>query len=286
MQSIGERLEEARKRKGISIREAAEATKIRGDYLHKFESNQYDIKLPEIYVRGFLRTYSNFLKLPAEKIINDYNALGLGENGKNSRGINREVYGRMDISVASNDKETKEPAPAAAAGDEAPAETGTRNPATFTPRASSSSGPGGLTRDQLMMVGLIGAGVIIATLIIVLLFSGRGSTPPAKPQNQTAAQTPPADDSIWVRPQPGDAVLTLICSDRTQVTVTQSNKTVLFKGTINRGERREVPYKTELSISSEFPERLKINIGGSEDYELKDGKGIYLKEAKINAPKR
>src|SRR5258707_125223 len=68
MQTIGERLEEARKRKGISLREAAEATKIRGDYLLKFESNQYDINLPEIYVRGFLRTYANFLKLSVDKI--------------------------------------------------------------------------------------------------------------------------------------------------------------------------------------------------------------------------
>ena len=43
MQTIGERLEEARKRKGISIREAAENTKIRGDYLQKFEANTFDI---------------------------------------------------------------------------------------------------------------------------------------------------------------------------------------------------------------------------------------------------
>ena len=58
MQTIGERLEEARKRKGVSIREAADATKIRGDYLQKFESNQFDIGLTEIYVRGFLRNYA------------------------------------------------------------------------------------------------------------------------------------------------------------------------------------------------------------------------------------
>jgi len=58
MQTIGERLEEARKRKGISIREAAEATKIRSDYLHKFESNQFDLNLAEIYTRGFLRSYA------------------------------------------------------------------------------------------------------------------------------------------------------------------------------------------------------------------------------------
>ena len=35
MQTIGERLEEARKKRGLSLREAAEATKIRGDYLQK-----------------------------------------------------------------------------------------------------------------------------------------------------------------------------------------------------------------------------------------------------------
>jgi cytoskeletal protein RodZ len=110
MQSIGERLEEARKRKGISIREAAEATKIRGDYLHKFESNQFDIKLPEIYVRGFLRTYANYLKTPADKIVSDYNALGLGESSKASRNLNREVYGRLDLSVSctKEEKEKKE----------------------------------------------------------------------------------------------------------------------------------------------------------------------------------
>src|SRR5213078_2845434 len=98
MQTIGERLEEARKKKGISIREAAEATKIRGDYLQKFESNLFDIGLTEIYTRGFLRTYANFLKVPADRLLNDYAALGRGD--VRPRQPNREVYGRMDISVA------------------------------------------------------------------------------------------------------------------------------------------------------------------------------------------
>ena len=63
MQTIGERLEEARKRKGISIREAAETTKIRGDYLQKFEANSFAIDLPPLYIRGFVRTYARFLEL-------------------------------------------------------------------------------------------------------------------------------------------------------------------------------------------------------------------------------
>ena len=95
MQTIGERLEDARKRKGISIREAAEATKIRGDYLQKFEGNQFDIGLTEIYVRGFLHNYADFLHLPTDRILSDFAALGHGET--RPRQPSREVYGRMDV---------------------------------------------------------------------------------------------------------------------------------------------------------------------------------------------
>src|SRR5580692_1810475 len=115
MQTIGERLEEARKRKGISLREAAEATKIRGDYLLKFESNQYDLNLPEIYVRGFLRTYAGFLKLSVDKITADFTALGHPAARSGPRMPSREIYGRMDLSVASGPSTTAveaQPAPA------------------------------------------------------------------------------------------------------------------------------------------------------------------------------
>src|SRR3954464_7153735 len=135
MQTIGERLEEARKKKGISIREAAEATKIRGDYLQKFESNHFDIGLTEIYTRGFLRTYANFLKLPADRILNDYAALGRGD--VRPRQPSREIYGRMDISVATAGEASDRAAPpdANAAPEPAP------SPARAHPRYPRGSGP-------------------------------------------------------------------------------------------------------------------------------------------------
>ncbi len=120
MQTIGERLEEARKRKGISLREAAEATKIRGDYLLKFEGNQYDLNLPEIYVRGFLRTYANFLKLSVDKITADFTALGHGAARSGPRMPSREIYGRMDLSVASGPSTTAGETPPAPAEEAAP----------------------------------------------------------------------------------------------------------------------------------------------------------------------
>src|SRR5688572_20262553 len=133
MQTIGERLEEARKKKGISIREAAEATKIRGDYLQKFESNHFDIGLTEIYTRGFLRNYANFLKLPADRILNDYAALGRGE--VRPRSPNREIYGRMDITVATAGESSDRAAPPEEGGGSS------GSPASNQPRYPRGSGP-------------------------------------------------------------------------------------------------------------------------------------------------
>src|SRR5271170_7727306 len=104
MQTIGERLEDARKKKGISIREAAEATKIRGEYLQKFEGNQFEIGLTDIYTRGFLRGYSNFLRLPTDRILGDYSSLRGGE--PRVRQPSREVYGRMDLAISTADERT------------------------------------------------------------------------------------------------------------------------------------------------------------------------------------
>ena len=146
MQTIGERLEEARKKKGISIREAAEATKIRGDYLSKFESNQFDINLTELYVRGFLRTYATYLKVPADRILNDYAALGRSEGNNRSRPLNREIYGRMDVSIASAEERQETAAPAAAEEPSAPPPQPARRHTSVSPRVhhgggSSTSGP-------------------------------------------------------------------------------------------------------------------------------------------------
>jgi transcriptional regulator with XRE-family HTH domain len=96
MQSIGERLEEARKRKGISLREAAEATKIRSDFLGFIEQNKMDFDLPEIYKRGFLKNYARYLKLDVDKIMTDYNAQQLSNSRLGKKG-GTEWFGQMEV---------------------------------------------------------------------------------------------------------------------------------------------------------------------------------------------
>lgn len=95
MQSIGERIEEARKRKGISLREAAEATKIRSDFLSNIEQNKFDFDLPDIYKRGFLKNYARYLKLDPEKICAEFNAQQLAK-ARGARRGGSELFGSMD----------------------------------------------------------------------------------------------------------------------------------------------------------------------------------------------
>ena len=92
--TIGERLEEARKRKGVSIREAAEATKIRGDFLLSMENNSFDIALPDIYVRGFLKIYGRYLSLDVEKILTDFDAIRMGSANRDRRGQTPPPHGQ------------------------------------------------------------------------------------------------------------------------------------------------------------------------------------------------
>ena len=52
MNTLGEKLAEARMKKGLSIQECSEQTKIRVSFLEAFEQDNFDIDLPDIYKKG------------------------------------------------------------------------------------------------------------------------------------------------------------------------------------------------------------------------------------------
>lgn len=103
MQSIGERLEEARKRKGISLREASEATKIRSDFLSSIEQNKFDFELPEIYKRGFVKNYASYLNLDSKSILTDFNAQLSSISDSSKRSAGSELFGSMDLKSRSGE---------------------------------------------------------------------------------------------------------------------------------------------------------------------------------------
>lgn len=71
-QSIGDTLKKARTKKKLCIADAEEATKIRGRFLLALESDSWDQIPSEVYGRGYLETYAQFLQLPTEKLMEQF----------------------------------------------------------------------------------------------------------------------------------------------------------------------------------------------------------------------
>ena len=69
---IGRALEKARLRRGKSLEEASRDTMLRIDYLHALETEAFESLGGEVYVRGFLRSYSRYLGLDPAKVLAVY----------------------------------------------------------------------------------------------------------------------------------------------------------------------------------------------------------------------
>lgn len=277
--TIGERLEEARKRKGYSLREAAEATKIRTEYLENMESNRFDADLPDIFMRGFLRNYALFLRLDATPLLTDYDAMRLGNRAakKSPRAkpepeaeedapsaeprpashpvVNRppasrpqeaprKSFGRMVVPTTEPPEAEEAPpadAPPAAKREERP------------PRKKSAPAdpPHGLpnpwwTSPAARMTGLVAGGAAILAALVFLGYAvtqwieGSAEAVPA-PTARTEEQPDPAIGDPGDTPLVAMEAFALAASDTVHVQVTQKlDGTVLFDDTLAQGDRIEL----------------------------------------------
>ena len=71
---IGHRLREARESRGLSLDDVERATKIRVRHLDALEEERFELLPGDAYVRGFLRTYADFLGLEGQRFVDEYTA--------------------------------------------------------------------------------------------------------------------------------------------------------------------------------------------------------------------
>ncbi len=92
---IGEALRSTRERRGLSIDQVAQDTRISPRFLEALEAEQFDELPAPVYVRGFLRSYASYLRLDAQPLLDrliggDLAAPGASEGyvGVNGNGRN------------------------------------------------------------------------------------------------------------------------------------------------------------------------------------------------------
>src|SRR5262245_26431425 len=74
MFEIGTSLREARLRQSLDFPEIELATKIRAKYLRALEDEQFDVLPAQTYVKGFLRSYAEYLGLDGQLYVDEYNS--------------------------------------------------------------------------------------------------------------------------------------------------------------------------------------------------------------------
>jgi cytoskeleton protein RodZ len=82
MFEIGNTLLEARARRNLDIPTCEAGTKIRAKYLRAMEEEQFDVLPSPTYVRGFLRTYGEFLGLDGGLLVDEYESRFVGRDDR------------------------------------------------------------------------------------------------------------------------------------------------------------------------------------------------------------
>jgi cytoskeleton protein RodZ len=77
---IGNSLREARERQGLEYPQIELATKIRAKYIRALEDEQFEVLPTGTYIKGFLRSYAEFLGLDGQLYVDEYNSRNVVES--------------------------------------------------------------------------------------------------------------------------------------------------------------------------------------------------------------
>lgn len=261
MQTIGGQLEEARQRKGISLREAAEATKVRSDFLGYIEQNKMDFDLPDIYKRGFLKNYARYLKLNVEKLLTDYDAQLLSHTRKTKEG-GVELFGHMEIKKTS------------AEDNDAHEEIGEKSPyGTISTKTVLSDNKQELEEEEAdktfyIKIGLIFVGTLALVFVVFgLIWAILGSDKTNVTLDATEAQEEitgeQSSEPLQAVTEASSESITLIATGNVYVLVKQqSDNKELMRKTMSEGESITLDKDGAVDILFTAGENLQIEHGG------------------------
>jgi cytoskeletal protein RodZ len=69
MPTVAEQLRRAREARNLTVYQVAEITKLKTDHVRALEDGNFEAFSAPVYIRGFVRTYANVLKLEVPKLM-------------------------------------------------------------------------------------------------------------------------------------------------------------------------------------------------------------------------
>jgi hypothetical protein len=70
--TIGQKLEAARRSKGVTVSEAGQATKILSKFIEAMEADDFGALSAPVYAKSFIKMYAQYLGLEAQPLVDEY----------------------------------------------------------------------------------------------------------------------------------------------------------------------------------------------------------------------
>ena len=238
---IGDLLRRERERQNLSIKDIEKATSIRALYIDAIEKGEYKTLPGEVYAKGFVRNYANYLKLNANEIVNAFN---------------EEMHPQEELHEAAGSSSAEE------ARQAQPVE---RNREEYRgPKITSlESYPMEKKSHGIRNALMVAAAVFVVAFAALIAFGGdeepsapapRAKTQTQQGQKQTEAAPKPAADGVEVK---------LSFTDRCWTEVVVDGKTE-FEGTAEKGKVLTLKGKDKVRITAGNAGALNYSLNGKD----------------------
>jgi hypothetical protein len=262
MFEIGNTLREARLRRDLEILDCEAETKIRAKYLRAMEEEQFDLMPSPTYVRGFLRTYAEFLGLDGQLVLDEYESR----------------FGGFDAQL--------ETAPRASRGRRAP---GGPDGGGRRGRAAARREPGRRRRRTEVQLLWLAIGGVMSVALLIWLGVGEDDPPaplptPTPPAGATTAPPVAAPDTepeeALVRVRKTEIVLEGVGVNGSWVQVYGRDDDgeltrLVYEQTLAPGSSKTFKVERNIRLRAANPAELEVTVDGKAR-ELGDSSGIWV----------
>lgn len=241
---IGDLLRRERERQNLSIKDIEKATSIRALYIDAIEKGEYKTLPGEVYAKGFVRNYANYLKLNANEIVNAFNEeMHPQEELQDAAGSSSAEEARQEQSAERNREEYRGPKITSLES---------------YPMEKSSHG----VRNALM----VAAAVFVVAFAALIAFGGdeEPSAPAPRAKTQTQQGQKPGQKQTEAAPKAADGVeVKLSFTDRCWTEVVVDGKTE-FEGTAEKGKVLTLKGKDKVRITAGNAGALNYSLNGKD----------------------
>ena len=241
---IGDLLRRERERQNLSIKDIEKATSIRALYIDAIEKGEYKTLPGEVYAKGFVRNYANYLKLNANEIVNAFNEeMHPQEELQDAAGSSFAEEARQEQSAERNREEYRGPKITSLES---------------YPMEKSSHG----VRNALM----VAVAVFVVAFAALIAFGGdeEPSAPAPRAKTQTQQGQKPGQKQTEAAPKATDGVeVKLSFTDRCWTEVVVDGKTE-FEGTAEKGKVLTLKGKDKVRITAGNAGALNYSLNGKD----------------------